>query len=122
MTTQQPAKNKEAMLTISMGFLVLYVIFHWQWCLIVSLTIGILGVFSSWISARVAWGWFGLAQILGKIVSTILLTVIFFVFLTPIAFAFKLFNKDPLKIKPGYPSYFVARNIIFTRESFEKPW
>jgi type IV secretory pathway TraG/TraD family ATPase VirD4 len=115
-------KYKEVMLTIATGFLALHLIFHWEWAVYVSLGVGVVGVFSRWVSKQVSWVWFGLATILGKIVSNVLLTLVFFLFLTPLAFFYKLFNKDPLKLKSKYPSYFVTRDIIFSKESFEKPW
>ena len=115
-------KSTEAMLTIAMGFLLLFFIFGWHWTLIVSFVVGLIGIFSTWLSMKITWLWFGLAKILGKVVNTILLTVVFCLFLTPIALLFRIFNKDPLLIKKGYDSYFITRDITFDKVSFEKPW
>jgi len=115
-------KNKEAMLAISAGFLLLYLIFSLKWMVITAFIAGLIGVFSSWLSGKVAWIWYGLARILGTIVNIILLSVIYFFFLTPIALLFRIFNKDPLMLKKNYPSYFITRDITFSRDSFEKPW
>jgi len=43
--------------------------------------------------------WFLLGQILGKIVSPIVLSIIFFGLLTPIAFITRLFGRDELRLK-----------------------
>ena len=115
-------KSTEAMLTIAMGFLLLFFIFGWNWTLIVSFVVGLTGIFSTWLSMKITWLWFGLAKILGKIVNTILLTIVFYLFLTPLALLYRIFNRDPLLMRKSYDSYFITRNITFDKASFEKPW
>lgn len=55
--------------------------------------------------------WFWLGQTMGKIVSPIVLGIIFFVLLTPIALIGKAFGRDVLKLKKRQvSSYWVERN------------
>ena len=55
--------------------------------------------------------WFHLGQLLGKIVSPIVLGIIFFVLLTPIAFVTRLFGRDELRLNRGSrSSYWIERN------------
>lgn len=54
--------------------------------------------------------WFHLGQLLGKIVSPIVLGIIFFGLLTPIALVSRLFGRDELKLKPRtVASYWMER-------------
>lgn len=111
------------MLTISMGFLVIYMASDMRWALWVSLVIGIIGILSKWASEKVSWLWMKLAWLLGMVVPNILLSAVFFLFLTPIAFLAKIFSKkDSLKLSEKYTSTYVDEHKTFEKASFEKPW
>ena len=85
-------KTKSTILVISMGFLILHIAFAWQWAVFVSLIVGLIGIVSSRFSKRIEWVWMKFAKLLGYIVPNILLSIIFFLVLTPISFLFRLFN------------------------------
>lgn len=54
--------------------------------------------------------WFLLGEILGKIVSPVVLGIIFFGMLTPVGFITRLFGRDELRLKKtGASSHWVAR-------------
>lgn len=115
-----PAKT---MLTISMGFLVIYLLADWQPALIISLAIGLIGVFSTFLSEKIEWAWMKLAWVLSLIVPNILLSVIFFLILFPMAMLSRLFGKkDPLMLKRGRESMFRDVEGKFDRTSFEEMW
>jgi hypothetical protein len=55
--------------------------------------------------------WYGLGLLLGKIVSPIVLGIIFFILITPISLITRLFGRDELKIKKrSVDSYWVDRS------------
>lgn len=55
--------------------------------------------------------WFALGLLLGKIVSPIVLGVIFFLLITPVAFITRVFGRDELKLKKrSVESYWVNRD------------
>jgi hypothetical protein len=55
--------------------------------------------------------WYGLGLLLGKIVSPIVLGIIFFVLITPISLITRLFGRDELKMKKrSVDSYWVDRS------------
>jgi hypothetical protein len=61
-------------------------------------------------------------MILGNINGKILLSIVFFIFLTPIAFISKLFNKDGLQLKKTNKSYYQDRNHQYSAKDFENTW
>jgi uncharacterized membrane protein len=106
-----------------MGFLVLFVLFKWKWALYTSLGVGIVALASSYISDKIEWGWNKLAEILGNIVPSILLSVVFFVFLMPISFLARLFKKDSLMLSRKHSTFFIdTQNRQMDKQSFEKTW
>ncbi len=65
--------------------------------------------------------WFALGQLMGRVVSPIVLGAIFFLILTPVALIMRLFGRDELRLKrKAVDTYWVDRNHdITTAESFK---
>lgn len=105
-----------------MGFLIIYLLFAWQWAVIVSLVVGLTGVFSSALSKKIEWAWMKLSLILSYIVPSIILGIIFYLFLFPLSLLSKLFTKDPLMLSNKYSTYFVNVEKAFEKSSMEKSW
>lgn len=114
--------TSKSVLTISMGFLLLYLIFLWQWAIVVSLSVGIIGIISPYLSKKIEWLWMKLADVLGMVVPKILLTLVFYLFLFPIALLYRIFNKDTLMLSNKYNSYFIDVKKEFDKKSLEKTW
>lgn len=114
--------SKSTMLVISMGFLILYLLFAWQWAVIVSLVVGLIGIFSSTLSRNVDWLWMKLARILGYIVQSVLLSIIFYLILFPISLISRIFTKDPLMLSNKYKTFFVNIEKKFDKKSMENIW
>lgn len=115
------------MLVITVGMLVLFFVFKqktWgSYFLTTSLVIGLIGVFSNFLSEKVAWVWGKIAHIMGTFNSYVLLSVIFFVFLTPVAFLFKLTRKDLLKLKAQKNgTVYEERNHLYVAKDLENVW
>ena len=69
------------------------------WSTIISLIFLILGLVNSKILTPLNKLWFKFGIFLGKIVSPLVMGVIFFLVVTPIAFLMRLLNKDLLNLK-----------------------
>ena len=111
------------MLTISTGFIVIFLITNWKWALFVALAIGLFGMFSPYISRKIDYLWMKLAYLLGLIIPNIILSLIFFLFLFPISILSKLFGKkDPLILTNKGNSIYKITSKSFDKKSFEKPW
>jgi len=114
--------SRSTILIISMGFLFLYFVFEWQWAIIVSFVVGVVGIISPFLSQKLEWIWMKLAHLLGYIIPNILLTIVFFLFLCPIAFLSRFFNKDPLMLSKKYKTYFLDTHKGIDKKSLEKTW
>lgn len=69
--------------------------------------------------------WLGFSDLLGSIVPKILLGVVFFTVVTPIAIMRRMLGKDALKLrafKAGQDSVMLERNHTFVGRDLEKPY
>lgn len=116
----QRVKVVEALLAIMVGFMVFYFIFKIDVLLYISFGIGFIALFWGWLAEKIAWVWLKFAGFLGVINGKILLSIVFFIFLTPIAFLNKLFSKNMLQLKKeDQNSVFVERNLKYKKEDLE---
>jgi hypothetical protein len=89
----------------------------------ISFFIGLVSIFIPIAAKGIEWFWFKLALGLGWINSRILLSVIYFVVLLPIAWLSRLFTKDPLMLRrDNSTSMFVTRNHQYTKKDLENIW
>jgi hypothetical protein len=113
----------KTILVISMGFLIVYLITQWKWAVYITLTVGLIGIVSDYLSKKLDFLWMKLTWILSFIVPNVLLTLVFYLLLFPIAVLSRLFGeKDPLRLKNTTNSIFKNSNKKFDKVSFEKPW
>ena len=72
-----------------------------------------------------AYVWFGLSHALGNFISKVLLSVIFFVIVTPVAIVRRVLGFDSMKTKAwkaGENTAFVDRDHLFVPKDLEKPY
>ncbi|QLA17625.1 SxtJ family membrane protein [Desulfolutivibrio sulfoxidireducens] len=69
--------------------------------------------------------WFGLSHVLGTVMSKVILSLAFFVVLTPIGLVRKAMGKDSLRVacwKKGTDSVFRVRDHTFIASDIEQPF
>jgi len=66
--------------------------------------------------------WLKFALALGKINAVIILTIVYFIFLTPIAFFSRLFRGNPIRQKSDVKSFFLDRSHEFKKGDLEEMW
>ena len=69
--------------------------------------------------------WLGLSYLLGTIISTVLLSIIFFALVMPVGLVRRFLGKDSLQVKKwkkGRDSVFKARDHEFTSEDITHPY
>ena len=77
----------------------------------VALAFVLLGFVAPKVLTPLNWLWFQLGQLLGKIVSPLVLGAIFFLMLTPVSLVTRLFGRDELRLKrkASQTSYWLDR-------------
>ena len=69
--------------------------------------------------------WFGLSHVIGTVMSKIILTVIFFVIVTPVGLIRRVFNADQMQLKrwkKNDGSIFRVRNCKLEAKDLEQPY
>ena len=80
------------------------------WALIISLVFLILGLINSSVLTPLNLLWFKFGMLLGRIVSPIIMALVFFGVVTPTGLLMKFFQKDLLKLKKkDKKSYWIER-------------
>jgi|AntAceMinimDraft_17_1070374.scaffolds.fasta_scaffold13812_3 hypothetical protein len=115
-------KNLECILSIVIMLLVFYLIFKIKILIPIAILIGAVGLFSNYLTDKISWLWLKLSQFLGFVISKIFLTIIFYVFLLPIALVSRLFTKDNMYLKRRKGSYYFSREHEYISDDFENIW
>jgi len=69
--------------------------------------------------------WLGLTNLLGAVISRILLTVVYLLFLLPVGVVRRMMGKDSLNLsgfKKGKDSVMINRDIVFTANDIKNPF
>jgi hypothetical protein len=116
--------KSKAQLVIVTGMLVFYFIFKKDWLLYIGLFVGLAGVFVPFVGDLIVKGWYKLAEMLGWVNSRILLSLIFFLILFPVALLARLgrgknmlgLRNDPTK------SAFTTRDHKYEPKDLKNVW
>ncbi|MDA3820788.1 MAG: hypothetical protein PF590_10050 [Candidatus Delongbacteria bacterium] len=123
MKTNKYISALKSVLIITVGFIVIYLTSKWIWALWIAVAIGFCGMASKYLTVKIDFLWRQLARLLNLIIPNLLLTVVYFIMLVPIAMLSRLFTKqDHLHKKNSPDSLFEKQDKAFDPPSFEKPW
>ncbi len=119
----QSQDRYKTILVIVTGLLAIAWIFEIPVLVHIALGVGAVAIFIPAAARAIEWVWFKIALGLGWVNSRILLSVIYFIFLMPIAWLSRLFTKDPLALKRNSRStLFVTRDHLYTGKDLENIW
>ena len=116
------SKHLETILVLVLALLVCYFLFGSTNWIKAAIGLGLIGLFIPFLAGKIHWLWMKLAHVLGYVMSRVLLSVIFFVILVPLAFFSRLAGKNTVKLKKGGLTYFKERNFLYTKDSLENVW
>ena len=119
------ADKAKAQLVIVTGLVVIYFIFsaRYPWILYAAAAIGVVSIAIPTVGNLIVKGWFKIAEVLGAINGRILLSIIFFVFLFPIAVLSRMGRKNPLSLKSeNKDTAFTERNHLYTAKDLDQVW
>jgi hypothetical protein len=116
-------RHPENCLVIVTGGLLLFWLTRWEGFLMAAGGVGLAAVLSSRMATLISRSWMQLAVLLGKVVPVVLLTLIYFLLLFPLARLSRLFRGDPLRLRLGRETtLWVERNHRYDAKDLEKPW
>ena len=121
--------NSKVILVIVAGFLIIsaYLEFYTtkqvaaNYVRYIALGIGVAS-FIPPLERLVVWIWGKIALVLGWINTKIILSVVFFIFLTPFGILSRIFSKNALQLKQDSKTTFVERNHTYTKKDLENIW
>lgn len=116
-------RNLESCLAIATGFVILGLIFKKDIFYYISFSVGLIGLIISPLAEIIHKLWMKLAEILSFISSKILLTIIYYVVLYPLAILYKISNrKNIASFKKHQKSTWKERNYTFKSNDLENIW
>lgn len=118
-TDSETAKTQ---LVIVTGLLVFAAILDNENIAYTALIVGLICIAIKPIGDRIVWLWYKLAEMLSKVMNPLILGIVYFTFITPIALLFRLFGNDPLALKEQKGSMFDIREHTFEKKDLENPW
>lgn len=118
------AKQKETMLTLCVAFVVwhLFSKTHPAWMLYVGVGLGAIGMFSDFFSEKIHWAWMKLAEGMGWVMSKVILSVVFYVFLFPIAIISRILGNNSMQPERKSDTYYHVRNHTYEKKDLEQVW
>ena len=79
-------------------------------------------VFKS-IGAVVSWAWLSLGLAIGAVMSRVVLTLLYYVVLTPLALCYRILNrKKTMCFRPSSESFFFERDYTYSSKDLERLW
>ncbi|MCE7993146.1 MAG: hypothetical protein HEP71_14265 [Roseivirga sp.] len=122
----EPTKT---VLIITVGFLMVYLVLwkrsgeQHEWLLYVAAFVGLGGFLSGFVASKINWLWMKLTWVLSMIVPNVLMSLVFYLVLSPFALFSRIIGKkDPLHLKNPNDTVFKVNEKQFDQKSFENPW
>ena len=115
-------KSLETLLVLTGALILFFWIFNKKIFLSVALALVLIGAFSPYLTDKISKLWMKLSEILGNVMSKVILSAIFFVFLIPLAWIRKMLGKENLLLKKKNNSYYKNRNHTYSGKDLENMW
>jgi hypothetical protein len=116
-------KQLETILVVSTALLLFFLIFDIYWLLYTAFALSVLGLISRTFAKWFNRAWLGLSEALGFVMSRVILTLLYFLILTPVALLYRRFNRDPLQLnRTRSGSYYKERHHVYTKKDLENTW
>ena len=113
----------KTVLTITVGFIVIYLIAKWNWALIVALIIGLIGMFSSYLSKKIDFLWMKTGLVTKFNRSEYFVKYrLFCVFISACFIVTIIWKRRPIFLTNKRDSTFKKVDKNFDKSSFEKLW
>lgn len=119
----KPIDVLKTMLVLALAALIFHLIWGAAWLLWLATGLLVISLKQNPLADLIAKLWLKLSEHLGNFVSKVVLTIVFFVLLTPLAILYRLFNREMKR-------HFFDRTLLSTfhdvadseKNSYEHPW
>ena len=120
-------KELETILTLCVALVVIFFVTKQQhnYLLKIGVVLGLIGMFSTFLTAKISWAWLKVGELMGAVMSKVILSAVFFLFLFPIAMLSRVFSggKNSLQLKKGNESsYYFTRNHKYEASDLKNIW
>ena len=113
----------KTILVLALATLIFHLIWELKWLLWLAVVLLMISLKQNPLADLIAKLWLTLSEHIGNFMSKIILSIIFFVLLTPLAMLYRLFNQEMTKSffdRTSVSTFHKA--IVQGRDSYENPW
>lgn len=115
-------KKLEALLVITLGCIIVSLIFESNLIMILMGALILISIISHKFLDFLILLWFKFSHFLGLVNSRIILFLVYYLILLPLALLNKLFGKNIFQFKQGSITYLKERQHTFTSKDFQNTW
>jgi hypothetical protein len=118
-------QSRDTGMAMVLLMLLLFIGLKRNWALAAAIVLHVVNMTVPQVFQPVAVVWLGFSHLLGTVMSKVILSIVFFVVVTPVAFLRRLMGADSLslrKFKASEESVMVQRNHTFTGSDIVKPY
>ena len=112
----------KTILVIVSGLIIAFLITKYKILLNISLGLALVGVLFKKLSSTIEVFWFKIGFLLSLFVPKVILGLIFYFILFPVALLSRISSKDPLILKKSSNSTYKSINKTFKKKSFINTW
>ena len=118
---EDPETHKVQLIIVS-GLLVLAWLFSLPLLAYVAAAIGLFSLIIPPVGYGLVWGWYKIAEVLGFINARVILSLLYYIMVTPMALLFRLTGNDPMLLSKPENSTFKTRNHTYSAIDLKNPW
>lgn len=123
-TSAQRVKTLETLGILALAAMVLGMVFHWMPWLVLAGSLLIIGAFFKKTADAVAGAWMKFGHAIGFLNTRLLLILVYYLVLTPLAIAYRVVHGDFLRLRDDRPtaSLWYVRDHPYTPRDLETMW
>ncbi len=110
------------MIVLAAAVLIAYLKFEAVWLIYVSLGLLAVPFVSKRLAAFISSGWFSFSHYLGVVMNYVLMFLIFYLILCPVAFLQRAFGRNYILRKKAGGTNFIKRNHTYSPKDLDYPW
>ncbi len=118
-------QSRDTGMAVVLGFLIVAATRKREGYLLLALTFHVINMIVPQIYRPIAIVWLGLSDLMGEFASKVMLSIVFFLVVTPIGLIRRMFGKDSMRLrdfKASTDSVMLERNHLFVSRDIESPY